>query len=192
MKRTVSSALRLLAAVAVLLWGSVAVAQEPAKKPKILKPCSQCHQPDEKLLRGMMGNISARAETFSMNSGVIWSVKFDDSTKVVGWNAPLAKIPREKEIAVEFVERGGELYAKSVSVKPPARIPAEKLLTVEQMADIVEKGNATVVDSRPAARFYEGAIPGAINIYDAEFDKHVGKLPKDKNQLVVFYCAGPT
>jgi rhodanese-related sulfurtransferase len=49
-----------------------------------------------------------------------------------------------------------------------------------------------IIDSRPAARFIDGSIPGAINIYDAEFDKHIDKLPSDKNKLLIFYCAGPT
>jgi hypothetical protein len=163
-----------------------------APKPQILKPCNQCHEPDNKLLRGMLGNVSQKAETFAVNTGAIWNVKFDDDTKVVGWAGPLHKIPKEKEVAVAFVQKDGEYYAKSVSVKPPARIPPEKLISTEQMADHVEKGDALIVDSRPLPRFYEGAIPGAINIYDAEFDKHIDKLPKDKTQLIIFYCQGPT
>ncbi len=180
----------MLLCAALLLFSGAVMAQAP--KPKVLKPCSQCHQPDEKLLRGTLGNVSEKAEIFSINAGGIWNVKFDDNTKIIGWQGPLHKIPREKEVAVAFVEKDGEIYAKSVSVKPPARIPPEKLLTVDQMGDHVEKGDAVIIDSRPTPRFVEGAIPGAINIYDAEFDKHLDKLPKDKNQLIIFYCAGPT
>jgi hypothetical protein len=161
-------------------------------KPQILKPCSQCHEPDQKLLRGTLGNVSQKAETFSINAGAIWNVRFDDNTKIIGWNGPLYKMPKEKEIAVAFAQKDGELFAKSVSVKQPARIPLEKLVSVEQVADHVEKGDAVIIDSRPAVRYYEGAIPGALNIYDAEFDKHLDKLPKDKNKLIIFYCAGPT
>jgi hypothetical protein len=191
MKGSLPMMLRLLGAAVVFLWGSAALAQDPPKKPKILKPCSQCHAPDEKILRGTIGNISARAETFAVNTGAIWTVKFDDNTKVSGWSE-LAKIPKEKEIAVTFVEKGGELYALAVSVKQPAVIPPEKLVTTEQIIGYVQKGDAIIIDSRPAPRFYEGAIPGALNIYDAEFEKQVGKLPHDKGKLIVFYCAGPT
>lgn len=179
-----------LAAAVLALYGTPAMAQ--AEKAKILKPCSQCHKPDDKVLRGMLGNVSQKAETFSINAGAVWNVKFDDNTKIIGWQGPLHKVPKEKEIAVKFIEKDGGVYAESVSVKQPAKLPPEKLLTVEQMADHVERGDAVIIDSRPAPRFYEGALPGAINIYDAEFDKHVDKLPKDKNQLIVFYCAGPT
>ena len=38
----------------------------------------------------------------------------------------------------------------------------------------------------------EGYIPGAISIYDAQFEKNLDKLPKNKDNLIVFYCGGPT
>jgi hypothetical protein len=176
----------------LLLPVTWAVAQEQPVKPQILAPCKQCHAPDAKLLRGTLGNLSQKAEIFSINAGALWNIKFDDNTKLIGWNAPIDKIPRDKEIAVTFVQKGGEVYAQSISVKPPARIPQEKLVNVDQVAEHVEKGDAVIIDSRPAARFIDGSIPGAINIYDAEFDKHIDKLPNDKNKLLIFYCAGPT
>jgi hypothetical protein len=179
-------------AVLLLLPATWVVAQEQPVKPQILAPCKQCHAPDAKLLRGTLGNLSQKAEIFSINAGALWNIKFDDNTKLIGWNAPIDKIPRDKEIAVTFVQKGGEVYAQSISVKPPARIPPEKLLNVDQVAEHVEKDDAVIIDSRPAARFIDGSIPGAINIYDAEFDKHIDKLPNDKNKLLIFYCAGPT
>ena len=181
-----------LMAAALMFYSQGGVAQGQPAKPQILAPCKQCHEPDQSLLRGTLGNLSQRAELFSINTGAIWNVQFDDSTKLIGWNAPISKLPKDKEIAVTFVQKGGEVYAKSVSVKPPARIPPEKLVNVEQVAEHVEKDDAVIIDSRPAVRFLEGSIPGAINIYDAEFDKHVDKLPKDKNRLLIFYCAGVT
>lgn len=181
-----------MAAAWLLLLVPWAVAQEQPVKPQILAPCKQCHAPDAKLLRGTLGNLSQKAEIFSINAGAIWNIKFDDSTKLIGWNAQIGKIPRDKEIAVTFVQKGNELYARSISVKPPARIPPEKLVNVEQVAEHVEKSDAVIIDSRPAARFIEGSIPGAINIYDAEFDKNIDKLPKDKDKLLIFYCAGVT
>jgi len=179
-------------AVLLLLPLAWAVAQEQPVKLQILAPCKQCHAPDAKLLRGTLGNLSQQAEIFSINAGALWNIKFDDNTKLMGWNAPIGKIPRDKEIAVTFVQKGGEVYAQSISVKPPARIPQEKLVNVDQVAEHVEKDDAVIIDSRPAARFIEGSIPGAINIYDAEFDKHIDKLPNDKNKLLIFYCAGAT
>ena len=102
------------------------------------------------------------------------------------------ELARDKQIAVPFKQKGGEVYAESISVKPLARISPEKLVTVEQVAEHVDKDDAVIIDSRPAKRFFSGSIPGAINIYDADFDKHVDKLPKDKNKLLIFYCEGVT
>lgn len=65
-------------------------------------------------------------------------------------------------------------------VKPHAALPRD------------EK-SAPLIDSRPTARRYDiGHIPGAINIPESQFDKHVDQLPKDKNALVIFYCQGQT
>ncbi|MCX8027060.1 MAG: rhodanese-like domain-containing protein [Thermodesulfovibrionales bacterium] len=166
-----------------------AFAQE---KPTITRTCAQCHKAEKDVLRGTVGVISAKAETIQMTAGAVWVVKFDDNTKIVGWGQPINKLPRDKEIAVKVVKKDADLYATEISVKQPAKLPPEKIASTEFVAEHVEKGDAVIIDSRPAPRFYEGAIPGAINIYDAEFDKHIDKLPKDKNQLLIFYCMGPT
>lgn len=181
----------LLVASGLLVFTSTFVMAQ-TQKPKILKPCNQCHAPDEKLLRGTLGGISQKAETFSINAGAIWTVKFDDKTKLAGWPPPVGKLPKEKEIAVTYIDRDGETYAQSISVKQPAQLPPDKVVNTDFVADRVDKGDALIIDSRPAIRFYEGAIPGAINIFDADFDKHIDKLPKDKNRMLIFYCAGPT
>jgi rhodanese-related sulfurtransferase len=48
-----------------------------------------------------------------------------------------------------------------------------------------------VIDSRPKrAKYDKGHIPLAVSIADLEFDKHMDKLPKDKNALLIFYCGG--
>ena len=165
-------------------------------KPQTAPPCLQCHKPDEKVLRGALGNVSMKAETIQVQTGAaVWLVKFDDNTKLTGAEK-LNKIPREKEIAISFTEKDGGLYAASVSVKPPAKIRDEQFINAGELAKLVaagpEQGNFTLVDSRPAPKFNEGFIPGAINIYDAQFDKNIAKLPKEKDELLIFYCAGPT
>lgn len=66
-------------------------------------------------------------------------------------------------------------------VKPHAELPK----------DPDGKGVVLLVDSRPAARRYDpGHIPTAINIPETQFDKLVGKLPKDKAAPIIFYCQG--
>lgn len=49
----------------------------------------------------------------------------------------------------------------------------------------------TLIDSRPKERKYDkGHIPGAISLPDAEFEKHLDRLPSDKNSPLYFYCEG--
>ncbi|MFN3740241.1 MAG: rhodanese-like domain-containing protein [Thermodesulfovibrionales bacterium] len=167
-----------------------------SEKPKIAPICKQCHTPSEKILRGTFMNVSQKAEAIQMQVGsVIWIVNYDDNTKLIGAEK-INKIPKEKEIAVEIEERNGQLYARSVSVKPPAKVPEEKLLHVDELAKLIEAGpdkaRFFLVDSRPVPRYHEGHIPYAVSIYDAEFEKHIEKLPKDKNMLLIFYCGGVT
>ena len=53
-----------------------------------------------------------------------------------------------------------------------------------------EKANFMLIDARPKRMFDKGAIPGAVNISDSEFDQHVDKLPADKATPLIYYCGG--
>jgi rhodanese-related sulfurtransferase len=65
-------------------------------------------------------------------------------------------------------------------------------VSVEHIKKLIDsKASMVIVDSRPKARKYDkGHIPGAISIYDKEFEKHVGMLPEDKAMPLYFYCGG--
>lgn len=53
-----------------------------------------------------------------------------------------------------------------------------------------EKAGFMLIDARPKRVFDKGAIPGAINISDTEFDKQLDKLPADKATPLIYYCGG--
>lgn len=56
---------------------------------------------------------------------------------------------------------------------------------------IASNPNIVVIDSRPKKRKYnKGHIPGAISIFDKNFDKMTDKLPADKSIPLYFYCGG--
>ena len=165
-------------------------------KPTIIKPCLQCHKDEPGVLRGQLGSVSGKAETIKIQIGsATWVVPFDDDTELIG-EKDFKNIDQGKEIAIHYVEESGKLYATKVYVKPPAVVPEEKLIKLEELSALVEKGpeagNYTLVDARPGPRYHEGYIPGSIVIYDAQFDENIDKLPKDKNRLLIFYCGGPT
>jgi rhodanese-related sulfurtransferase len=64
------------------------------------------------------------------------------------------------------------------------------LKAFSEYAVIPTRDDVVVIDSRPARKYDEGHIPGAINIPDTFFDKKADLLPKDKGQLLIFYCGG--
>jgi hypothetical protein len=192
-KRFIVLTIAVMMTAGLFLLNSTATAQ---KKPKITPMCAQCHQPDEKILRGALGGVSAKAMTIQVNIGAAaWLTKYDDKTGLIGAES-FGKIAKDGAIAVHIIEKDGVLYATKVSVKQPVKVPEEKLIKVDELAKLValgpEKGNFVLADSRPGPRYHEGHIPGSISIYDAEFEKHIDKLPKEKDKLLIFYCGGVT
>ena len=66
-------------------------------------------------------------------------------------------------------------------------------VSVEYVAAQMATNELMLVDARPKkAKYDKGYIPSAISIPDSEFDKLKGKLPADKNTMLVFYCGGYT
>ncbi len=53
--------------------------------------------------------------------------------------------------------------------------------------------NVMLVDARPyKGKYVKGHIPGAVNIPFSEFDKKTDLLPENKEDLLIYYCQGPT
>jgi rhodanese-related sulfurtransferase len=69
--------------------------------------------------------------------------------------------------------------------------PAIRQASLQDVKGIVAgKKKGVIVDSRAAGQFRSGHIPRAISIpIDEKMD---GRLPRDKNAFVVFYCGGET
>ncbi|MCX7724569.1 MAG: rhodanese-like domain-containing protein [Thermodesulfovibrio sp.] len=164
------------------------------QKPNIARGCSLpgCHTAKQGELWGNVKTVSGKAEMIQIDTGALWTVKFDANTKLKNWNQPINKIPKEKEIAITYVDKNGEFYASLINVKPPVKVDPAKVVKVDEMKKIWEEKKALIIDCRPAGRYNEGHIPGSINIWFAEFDKHIDKLPQDKNHPIVYYCQGPT
>ena len=97
---------------------------------------------------------------------------------------------------IEYFEKDGVKVATLLSAKPTIKVAPEKQISTAEVERLVamgpDKGKYLLIDARPAPRFMEGAIPTAINIPFPAFEKMVDKLPKDKNALIVYYCAGMT
>ena len=63
---------------------------------------------------------------------------------------------------------------------------------VAYIKKLIDKdAKVVIIDSRPKKRKYDKAhIPGAISIFDKDFDKLKDQLPKDKSTPLYFYCGG--
>lgn len=168
-----------------------------AAKPTIGSPCKQCHKPQDNVVRGTLVGVSDQFKTVQVAVGsLVWVVKYGDDTSLKGAQN-LRAIPKDKEIGVTFTGDEKTPYAVSVSVKPPATVPAEKLVSLEEMAALVKmgpkKGNYLLFDSRPAPKCTEGQLPYAISFPFDKFDKMKDSLlPKEKDRLIIFYCGGVT
>jgi hypothetical protein len=160
--------------------------------------CVTCHTypPEEKLILGDFQSYSRLAGLITVKVGPkVQTVKYTPQTKVE--NAPsLKEIPIEAAVKVYYEEKPDGLHTDKVVVKPKIKFPENQILSVEEMKKLVdlgpEKGKFTLLDSRPAYRFQEERLPGAINQPFPNFDKLTNLLPQDKNQLVIFYCQGFT
>lgn len=63
----------------------------------------------------------------------------------------------------------------------------------QYVATQLEANAAVLIDSRAKkAKFDQGHIPSAVSIPDSEFEKLVGRLPRDINTPLIFYCEGYT
>lgn len=182
-----------LVGIILFLFISMIISQGiTQEKPIIAKPCTApgCHTAKQGELWGYLKSASAKAELIQIDTGVLWTVKFDQNTKTINWTQPISKIPKEKEVLIQTTLKNGELYAVAVNVKPPAKLDPSKIIKAEEVKKLVDERKALIVDSRPPGRYHEGHIPSAINIWWSEFDKKLNLLPEDKNAKIIFYCGG--
>ncbi len=197
----------MLLAIGLFMPAGQAGSQQTAQqqKPAIAKLCTNCHKAEPGNLRGNFESVAYKTQSIQIKIDDITEiVKFDNNTlKTQNIQAPadspdepLRALKKGKEVRIEYTEKDGVKTATLLSAKPPIKVAPEKLLSTADVEKLVamgpEKGKYLLIDARPAPKFKEGAIPTAINISFTEFDKNIDKLPKDKNALIVYYCAGAT
>jgi len=188
----------LYAALACFMVLSGTTGSALAAKPTVLAPCNQCHQPEPDLVRGTLVSVSEKFKSISVQVGqkLVWVMNYGDDLKLTGAEK-LSAIPKEKEIGIKFSGDEKRPYAVSLTVKPPAKVAPEKLVTIEEMVKLVaagpEKGGYLLIDSRPKPRFNEAHIPHAVSLDNTKFDSLKEQvLPKEKDKLMIFYCGGVT
>jgi rhodanese-related sulfurtransferase len=191
-----------------LLFGVQAVyAQAPAPAPKAKPPqpafCTACHQVEPGIVAGYFDSVAFKSNSIQLDVGAGPEIlRFDPKTvKVVDAGVEknaehLRDVKKRHETRIAYVEKDGVKVATQVSFKGPIKIDPAKLIDQAGVAKLVaqgpDKGQYTLIDSRPLPRFEEGSIPTAIHLPFIGFDKFADRLPADKSRLVVFYCGGIT
>jgi hypothetical protein len=191
-------------AVAALMVVPTALAadQAPPSKAKDVKSCAVCHAPEDGQMRAFFDDVSMKSQAIQLKLDTTAEVvKFDeDKLAIINGSTPgdveksLRDIKKGSEVRVAYVESSsGSKSISEISIKPKMSVEAEKKISVEAVEKLVTgQEKYTLIDARPPLKFQEGAILTAINIPFPAFQKNLDKLPKDKNELIVYYCAGVT
>lgn len=201
--RTTGNTLAVMAVAALMVAPAAQAAdQPPPAKTRDVKSCAICHAPENGQLRAFFDTLSTKSQSIQLkldNGPEV--VRFNSGTlRVLNGSAPdnveksLRGIKKGHEVRVAYVEGADGIKSISeISIKPPMKVPAEKQLNVDAIERLLKgKTKYTLVDARPPLKFQEGSIPTAINIPFPAFQKNLDKLPKDKGELLVYFCAGVT
>lgn len=184
--------------MAFLLFAQPSVWAATANKPMIQKNCLNCHQKSfgkmENILAGNLSSKSMKAHTIQLKiNDRLELVKFGPDVKVK--NIPDLKLLKGAvALRVHYETVGQDRVATEIVVKPKIKVPENQIIEVKELAKLVaqgsQKGDYTLVDSRPAGGFMKGHIPTAISVPFPKMKEMTDKLPKDKSQLLIFYCEG--
>jgi rhodanese-related sulfurtransferase len=195
--------MRLEISIAVALAAAAfpAFAQAPAGKPTIPQVCTNCHKAAPGEVSGYFDNVAFKSQAIQLAiDDVKEIIRFDpNALKVLDAGAAktpehLREVRKGHEARVSFVEKDGQKWATEIRFKGPVKVAKEDLVDYAFVRKLVDQGsgNFALIDSRPLPRFQQGTIPSAINVPYPAWDKVVGRLPADKNALLVFFCQGVT
>jgi rhodanese-related sulfurtransferase len=190
-------------ALAPALHAQTAPAAAVAAKPAMPAVCGSCHKPEASVVRGYLEGVAFKSQSMQLGlGGPTEIIRFDPKALKVldaGEAKPvdhLRDMKKGHEARIEYVEKDGVKTATLIDFKGPIKTAPEKLIAYGEVEKLVamgpEKGGYTLIDSRPLPRFQEGTIPGSVNLPYPAFDKFLDRLPKDKSQLLIFYCQGVT
>lgn len=145
-------------------------------------------------LTGSVKSVTHTARSIAVEvagKGVV-VFKFDGATQFK--NATSANdIIADEVVTVDFTRVGAESLAKAVTklIAPPP--PGVTRVAAAELQKLLKTGGESfaLIDSRPAGRYAQGHLPGALSIPLNELEKEGEKLlPTDRAKTLVFYCGG--
>ena len=141
-------------------------------------------------VKGRIQELSKKASTIQIDvkGEVPVVVRYDERTEFVNADGVKDLSPPDL-LQVEFEPGKPATRIKKVifDLPPGVEIDLQALLGIMTGTEPY-----TLVDARPCKRYVTGHIPTAICIYGNELESQLDKLPEDKDQLLIFYCGGPT
>jgi rhodanese-related sulfurtransferase len=156
--------------------------------------CAACHKPERRKLYGVLENISRQAGYIQVRAGEsIHIFKADERTRLENANSPVNLLQNiGNPVSVRYSDDQSIPWAAEITVKPKIELPDDERIKGKDMLGLVKRGpiveNYTLVDVRPEEMFNSGHIPTAISIDEADMDRQVQRLPRDKGSLLIFYC----
>ena len=150
------------------------------------------HKVKKMMYKGKIVGKSNKAKQISMKVGKgakqkSVMISFGDDTK------GLEHAVKGHGAIVHYEMRNGKPYATLVKAKL-AKLPAgSSEIGVAEIRQLLNSNSEFVlIDSRPGQRYSEAHLPTAISIPVCSMKELIDLLPKDKDQLLVFYCGGRT
>lgn len=148
---------------------------------------------ESNVFKGAIVGKSNKAKTISISVGSgdaakTMMVRFDDKTEGLDF----AK--KGEAAIITWEQRGDDKFATVIKPKL-AKLPegVTEIKTDELYQLIQDKAPMTLADARPKMRYDQGHLPGSVSIpVPLLKEKKAAVLPKDKDQLLVFYCGGYT
>lgn len=186
LKRT--HGLWIAACILLLAFGSAVAAKNA--------PTAASPQGDLLTVKGKVTGISLTAHTLAINAKDQGFMSFKLIDKTVYKNAESAEdVQKGESVTVHYRPEGADNVAHVVSmnlVTLPKGI--SEIKTGELAVELTRNDpNFLLIDARPASRYEEEHIPGAVSIpYTKLKEKGADLLPAEKDTAMVFYCGGPT
>ncbi len=145
------------------------------------------------IYKGTITGVSEKAKTIAIQVGPetkaeTMMLRFDAKTT----GSESAK--KGESVTITYEMRGGDTFA--LTIKPNfAKLPegVSEIKTAE-LQTLLDKGaDLLLIDARPESRYAQSHLPTAVSISVEKLAKDkAALLPKNKEQLLVFYCGGPT
>lgn len=185
----------LMLAVLLIVPGSAMAKKKTGKLPSMLKGCKACHEPEPNTIRGKVVGYSEKFKTVSINVGpIVRVIKYNKKTELDGIKS-LSDIKKGKETKIVIKGPDKSPTATVIKPKPPLTVADEKQVSFKELKELIQKspakGGYTLIDSRPPAAYLAGHVPYAKSLPYPKLKKNgEGVLPKNKDDLLIFYCGG--